>query len=235
LKKLSVVAGLIILFSGLILTSSSSYQYQVTGKEEIASISDTWSISGYFKKGENLTLEFTQHPDWRYLYYLEPEEGEPFYIKHFMVNITNVADNTYTLFKVVLMPPSGVIPGPPYTFMLYPSEIDVIHHSALIVEDQPEKIGGTVKSDGNHSIKCWLDPEYVMDNDPDTGEPWPHPASSPRKLTLHRVTAETMHPYGFLLPIGATTIAFGSVMFILGVRSKRRKTLRKALRLPDKV
>lgn len=226
MKRLVVIVGLIIIFSGLFLIASSRFQHQTNRKDEIRSAEDTWSISGYLKEGENLTLNFSPHPDWSYLYYLEPIDGA-FYIKHFMVNITNIATNNYTLFRVVLMPPlQHQPPREPYSFLLYISEIEVIQHGALIAEDQPKNIGGIAKSNGNHSVKCWLNPEYVIDRDWE-GNLWPHPASPPRTLILSRVITEVTYPYNFLLHVGASTIAVGFVTSIWGARSKRRKILRK--------
>jgi len=224
--KKSLIIGLSIIFFGLIV---SFYFYNVKHekiyKENVKSVSDRWEISGYFDEGENLTLEFIQHSDWSLLYYLEPEDVI-IYKKHLWVNVTRINDNSvFTTFKVMLVPPLGYTPpSPPYDFNLHIAEIEVTHHGALHVEDNPSIIGGIIKNSGEYLVICWLEPEYVVDKDTH-GNPWPHPASPPRKLYLFATKNESMYPYRPFLPIGLFVILIGLTSFFLEYKKtkKRRK------------
>lgn len=228
--KKALAIGLIILFTGIILTTSfATIQQRRTQKLEIERVNDSWTISGFFEKDVNLTLEFRQHSDWSLRFYLEPDDVL-LYRKHLWINITDTATGNYTLFKVVLMPPLQYTPpSPPYLFNLYVASIEITHHGALIVEDSPNVIGGIAKNSGEYVAECWLEPEWVDDRDLQ-GNPWPHPASPPRDLYLYAVSVETTYPYGFLLPLGLSTVAIGMVATVWGVKGQKRKARHKIIR-----
>ncbi len=220
--KKAVAAGLIILFAGLILTSGvGGFQEEITRDEEVNRLTNSWVISGNFSKGENLTFDLRQHPDWSLPFYAD-DSPTGLYQKYFMANVTDTMTSNYTLFKIVLMvPQASSPPQAPYNFNLFVASIEVLHHGALITEDKPRHAaGGIVKNTGEYHVDCWLDPEYVNDRDLQ-GNPWPHPASPP-ELYLFRTTAETTYPYAFLLPLGISTIAVGFVTSVWGARTKRK-------------
>lgn len=220
--KKTLAAGLVILLAGLFLTyASSAVQQERTETQMIASLDKSWTISAYFEKGENLTLRFSPHPDWSYLFYLEPEEDQPLYRKYLWINITDNSTSTLTQFKVTLMPPLGITPAAPYGFLLSIASIETIQNGTLVAEETPDAIGGRVDRSGEYMVECKLEPERVI------GEyQIPKPASPPT-LTLNVIRIEVTHPYSSLLPLGISTVAVGAVATAWGAKSLKRKARRK--------
>lgn len=221
--KKTLAAGLVILLAGLFLTYAfGATQQQNTETQMIASLEKSWTISAYFEKGENLTLRFSPHPEWSYLYYLEPEEDQPLYRKYLWINITDNSTNTLTQFRVTLMPPlEGQPPAAPFGFLLAIASIETIEHGTLVAEETPDAIGGRVDRSGEYMVECELEPELVID------ENWIPKRASPPTLTLNVIRIEVTYPYSYLLPLGISTVAVGAVATAWGAKSLRRKARRK--------
>jgi len=219
MNKWIISIGIIILLAGLILVSSSNVQEQEINQQLEASAERQWNISGVFQQGENLTLDFRPHSDWSLPFY-EPYPEYAMSVKYFYANITNTVANNYTLIKVTLVPP--VVPEPPYSFLLYPESITVIHHGGITVEDCPEKIGGIAKDNGLYLVNCSLFPPLVQDRDLQ-GNPWPHDASPPPWFYLYKEKWETKYPYNFLFLLGISISICGIGASMWGARSQRKK------------
>lgn len=225
-KEGLVITGILIMLIGLVSISRSNIQQKESNTQSVK-VENKWSISDSFQKGQTLTLNFLPHADWSLHPY--PDLGEPAYSKHFMVNIKNTETNDYTLIKVILVPPEGTVPGPPYGFLLSVYGIEVVHHGAITIEDYPYEITGIAKDDGLYRIDCSLIPDNVLDTDLE-GNLWPHQASPPPEFTLDKITIETKNPYRFLLPVGATLSIVGVIISIWGAKSKERRITRKRVR-----
>lgn len=220
--KKTLAAGLVILLAGLFLTYAfGATQQQRTETQMIASLDKSWAISAYFEKGENLTLRFSPHPDWSYLFYLEPEEDQPLFRKYLLINITDNSTSTLTQFRVTLMPPLGITPAAPYGFLLSIASIETIQHGTLVVEETSDAIGGRVDRSGEYMVECKLEPPDVIGEDR-----IPKPASPPT-LTLNAIRIEVTYPYSYLLPLGISTVAVGAVAAAWGAKSLKRKARRK--------
>jgi len=223
MNKWILSIGTIILLAGLILVSCSNMQEQVINQQLEANVEKRWNISGVFQQGENLTLDFRVHSDWSLpIYDQDPEYSMS--VKYFFVNITNTVASNYTLIQITLVPP--VVPQPPYSFLLSPVEIRVIHHGGITIEDFPTSlpVSGIAKDDGLYLLNCSLFPPIVQDTDL-SGNPWTHDASPPPSLYLYKETQEIEYPYSFLLPLGIPISICGVGTSIWGARpqSKKRK------------
>lgn len=228
MKNGLVITGMLIALIGLVSMPCSSIQHEETSAPSVK-VEKTWSISDTFHKGQILTFSFSPHPDWKLYPYPGLEVAdEPPYSKYFMVNIKNTYTDDYTSIKVVLAPPVGTIPGPPYDFELGIYDIKVEHHGAITIEDYPDEITGIAKDDGLYSIDCSLIPDNVLDEYLN-GTLWNHPASKPQ-LTLEKVTIKTETPYELLFPIGVTLTIVGAMILVWGSKSKQRTVTRRKVR-----
>ncbi|MDH5690298.1 MAG: hypothetical protein OEY81_02565, partial [Candidatus Bathyarchaeota archaeon] len=223
MKKALTIIGILFLLIGLVSISRSSVQDIETNTQLVNEKQDQWIISGNYKGGENLSLNFIPHTEWSRPPY-PPDGIETPYSKLFTVNITNTAVNSYTLIEVVLALslPLGVPPSKPYDYFLYVYSEEVTHHGAITIEDYPDKINGIAEDDGLYQVKCSLDPSVVMGDDL-----LPHPASPPRELTLYSITSEAKYSYNLLLPTGISFCIIGLIASIWGVKTKNHKTTRK--------
>jgi len=222
LKK-TLASGLIILLAGLLLTYAFVATHQQrTETQMVASLEKSWTVSAYFEKGENLTLRFSPHPDWSYLYYLEPEEDQPLYRKYLWINVTDNSTNTLTRLRVTLMPPLRYQPpAAPFGFLLSVASIEMIQNGTLVAEETPKAIGGRVDRSGEYMVECALEPEMVIDENRNPK------LASPPALDLNVVRVEVTYPYSYLLPLGISTVAVGAVATAWGAKSQKRKPRRK--------
>jgi len=233
MKKWTVAIGLVILIVGLLLISSWNMSQEITEDQNVM-VEGKWDISSNFQKGETVTLGFSPTNDWSLLAY-EYWDEPPYSRKYLSLNVTNTVTNSYTLFEAILAPPGGVIPEPPYMFLLTLYDVILVEDDGgIAVGDGPDFdptrgiLLGTAKNDGVHVVHTSLFPPYVIDKHLN-GSVWPHPASPPSQLILYRVTTETIYPYTFLLPIGSSLGIIGIIMSIWGIKSKvtRKSRFRK--------
>jgi len=232
MRKGVLTVGIICLLVGLILIASSNVQQASTRKQVNKKVENKWSVSGYFKQGNNLSLYFVRHYDWSLPLtsdglYMDrvPYGGTTLPAKILEVNITNVEINNYTLFKVTLVAPvqyAPLIEKGMYNFPLVIYSIEVLHHGAIGVEDAPDEVRGIIKNDGLYLVNCSLVPNVVMDKYVN-GSDWFHEVGPPDELWLYEITTEIEHPYALFLPLGTLVVVSGAAVSIWSVREKKRK------------
>lgn len=196
-------------------------------------VEDKWTISDYFEKGVNMSLDFQQSYDWSLPQY-EPWEDPPILRKYLRVNVTDNVAKTTTTFKITLVNPRGVLPPHLYTTRLEVYSVEVLQHGALIVEDQPKidpELGinlGITKNNGKYVVTLFFEPPFTYVNDKDvTGKMWVHETFPPAVLRLKKISIQTEYPYFFLLPVGASLCIVGLILPVWSAKSSKRKAPRK--------
>lgn len=234
MKKWAVAVGIFSILVGIILTPSYNVQQRVDLSEEVDNQPNKWSVSGLFEEHEKLGLYFVQPKDWSFGPY--PDLGEPSYSKHLMINVTNVAAENFTLFKVILaVPRTEIPPQAPYAFTLTIYDVEVEHDGGLITETHPKWTSqlialGTAKNSSEYLVETKLIPESVIDEYGQIKF-----VSPPLQLVLYKVSTKYVSPYTFLLPLGLTLIVCGTVLLAWGVRSKPRRLIKKSRRFSPNV
>jgi len=216
-KKLPIAIGLLLIFVGLILTSS--YDVSVTSEswETTAAADNSWSITSNFNLGENFTLILA----WSAITYGEDLGELP-------ANVTITANNEPTTeFQVYFLQDPNSLPGQEQERQrIYVSRIELLHNDGNSLEvkyDPPKQIGGIVKQAGTFEVRVHPPP----DSFPWAGYPEPQP---PNALRLLKIAIKRTYPYRDLLPVGAITGAFGAIVLVWKTRPNRNAMRRGKLR-----
>jgi hypothetical protein len=206
--KYFLALALILLLIGLI-TFGSSFASELTYKNEVINLKENVrSISGYFKVGEKIIVEFTPGYDWSKVTLLDEPDFE-YPVMFIFFNITDQNRNT-TSFEVALVRiQQGQMPVIRWIKLSEQGSLSVNTQS----DNQTAEIGGIVNCDG----------EYVALVDMII----PPTAGLPLTLTLYKGVPQMNYPYRFLLLPGILIIVFGIVITIYyAVRKSRRKPRR---------
>lgn len=211
--KYLLVLAFVLLLVGLAVTGSSYISEKTYKKDEkpvAFKENNTSSVSGYFKAGEKIIVEFTPGENWSKVMY--PEDDKYMYISF---NITDLTTENTTTFEVELFRPyQGYMPS------IY--KIRLLKHGSLLVnaksDNQTNEIGGVVTHDDDYIVLV----NYVI----------PETAGFPLTLTLYRGIPQESRPYGWLFLPGSTIIVLGVALTVYGLKKRksekrRRKVSRK--------
>jgi len=227
-KEITVTGGILIFLVGLGCIVNANAHHEVTvyytqdqqkivGSPRVfTSVTNKWSITGYFQKGENISIDYRHHADWSLPPYEFTTLEEQYFdkVKVFVVDIINPIAHNYTEIEayIIIDPPYHIVGEHPF--------LKVVHHGGIKVEDHPNDIGGIIKNDGNYTVTCSLYPSKVQDviiEDNQT-KPIIRDASPPTWLALYKKTKETIYPYIFLLPVGTSLSVIGIITSAWGVK-----------------
>lgn len=207
--KYILAFSLILLLIGLTLTGSS-FISEITYKMEFMDQKENADrISGYFKAGEKLIVDFTPSENWYHVIY--PENEHYMYV---YINITELQNQNETCFEVELYRESQGLPPTIYS-------IKVLKVGSLSLNlqanNQTTEIGGIVNNEGEYEALVYM----II----------PSTAGLPLTLTLWRGIPQTHYPYRFLLPPGISIIGLSIVLTIYYFKRRKRMRLhRKPLR-----
>jgi len=208
--KYLLALALIFLLIGLATTGSSFISKTTYKNEYVDTKENANSISGNFKVGEKIIVEFTPGENWSTVIY--PENDKYMYI---CLNITDLTTKNTTMFEVELHRPNVG-----YTPYIY--RIRLLKHGSLQVnvesDNQTTEIGGIVTLDDEYMVSV----NYII----------PETAGLPLTLTLWRGKPLKSQPYDFLRIPGVSLMVLGAALIIYygtqrkKVRRHRRGKLR---------
>lgn len=201
MKKWLFALGLILLFVGIIFTSSAvQSEKTIKEKEElIKSEIDSWQISSNLTQGDKVRLSVAQGEDWDR--YVEPAvEDVPFPHKFVYVNITDpngedsMFEVTYTKYEA--------------GFFLY--NVRVVASNGFDAENSSQKIVGYARDTGLYTATA-------------TGA-IPPGGGPPSSLTFFKVKEVILikYPYSHLLYPGVAILLAGVALSILGALTSKR-------------
>lgn len=232
MKKWTIILGMLIILVGLALIpywNRPTVKVISTSKQ----VEKEWTISDYFEKGVNMSLDFQQSYDWSLPQY-EPSEDPPLLRKYLQVNVTDTVAKTTTTFKITLVNPRGVLPPALYVTRLEVYSVEVLQHGALTVEDHPKidpELGinlGITRNNAEHVVTLFFEPLFTYVEDKDvSGRLWIHETFPPAVLRLKKVSTQTDYPYFFLLPVGASLCIVGVILPVWSAKSSKRKAPRR--------
>ena len=214
MRKLLLVTGLVMLFVGIILMSSSNLSSQKTevSWDRVKVETDKWEITTNFEAGDVVKLDFSPAADW--IDYLEPATQDvPLANKAVYIDVTGPSGNA-TRFEVILVTDYS----PPQLSLFNISIVNSNGFGGPISQDLTSKekmIAGEIMQTGQYTGE-------VVVYSPLGGGP-------PASFIFYKQRVETFveWPYaGFLYP-GAAVFALGVALFVLSFRRKKRQMLRK--------
>lgn len=210
MRKLPTVAGLVLIFVGLLLASiyNSSVTKELWRTE--TENTDKWSISANFSSGDNMTLVIA----WTTI-----AGGED--LGELPANVTIKADNQDTTEFQVFFRQSSDIPAGQEEVQVYVARIQLLSNNgdSLSVDDPPMQIGGVVRQAGTFEALVHPPPEWF----PWAGYP---EAKPPRALQLLKLIVTRTYPYRDLLPVGAATGVLGAIMSSWGATAATKNQVR---------
>jgi hypothetical protein len=209
--KYLLALALIFLLIGLAIMGSSFILKTTYKNEYVDTKENANSISGNFKAGEKIIVEFTPGENWSTVIY--PENDKYMYI---CFNITGLTTKNTTMFEVELYRPNVG-----YTPYIY--RIRLLKHGSLQVnvqsDNQTTEIGGVVTLDDEYMVSV----NYII----------PGTAGLPLTLTLWRGKPLKSQPYGWLFLPGILIIAlsFALLVYYNGKRKRLKMYRRKGLKM----
>lgn len=210
-----------------------------------------WTESMIFNQNETVGFSFRPDNDWSIaIYGLDSANVSGTYIpvKYLQANITGPESNCTMVRIYVLI--SQLNGGVSY-MSVYEDYFDVYNKTSaepwvranrtsgfqdpdgsLVIEKGYPKTEnldgenvfqlGKTSLQGNYTLTCSLDPEYVEDVFAENNSRWFHPVSPPPILRLYKSTTRTEYPNFILLPIGAGTSVLGVIVVVWGIRSGKK-------------
>lgn len=213
MKKLPLALGLLLMFIGVIVTSSYNSSMANQGLKTEAQVNEDWSISANFIPGDNMTLLIA----WSAITYGEDWGELP-------VNVTITANSKDTTVITVyfLANPDSPIDQEFGRQQLYVARLELLSNEgdSLEVGDPPFQIGGVAKQGGVFDFRVHPPP----DSFPWAGTPKPNP---PTSLLLLKVVITSTYPYRTFLPVGVTTGILGGVIILVSRHRENRGAVRK--------
>lgn len=214
--------GIILVFGGLVFIALANLPGNPV-RETVSEARDggTWEISGSFKKGEELIIEYSPHTSWRGPPFETTDEFRSMALRIVILNVTNPLGGS-TLFSVYLSPYTrGDQPPDPY------GELGAV--KIWVAPDMPnegvqvssnvtlDELRGTVKYDGVHTLQV-LEPYPVPLYTPDN----PGPIMPPAYLGLRR--EYLVYPTAYLFPVGGGISVLGAVLSAWALRNPKHQT-----------
>lgn len=224
--KWPLAFGIILLFAGVILVSSSRMPILRVTYNVVIKDNKVWELSNTFNNSDIMVVDFSPGVDWWRLFVKAPTMD---YQEH--VNFTIVGPSGYkTVFNVSIgtIPPRwGYTPESPEETPVIVRDIQLLSQDGDDLElREPPEIGGIVKQDGKYSVK--LEPNVYWDSTHTTNTTCPK--TPPEELRFNKEIRENIYPFTFLFPIGAPLSVFGVAMSIWGVKSEKHRKYRKLVK-----
>jgi len=212
---------MILLFVGLAFIGVSSLPQTRTETVVEAREGGVWEISGPFKKGDRLTVEYRADTSWYGPNFDFVDEFGKMALKIVLVNVTNPIGGS-TIFSVYLSPmgqpgqqpqpydPLAAVkiwvePGMPNDGLVVPSNVSL------------DEIKGIVKYDGTHKVQVlepYPEPLPTKDNPTPVYKP-------PVYLGLRRMYEA--YPTTYLFPIGGGVTVIGAVFSAWGMKTPKHR------------
>lgn len=214
MRKLLLVTGLVMLFVGIILISSSNLSFEKTEvswdtvKVEI----DKWEITWNFEAGDIVKLDFSPAADW--MDYLEPAtEVVPLPNKAVYIDVADPSGNA-TRFEAILVTDYS----PPQLSLFNISVVSSNGFGGSNSQDltlKEKMIAGEIMQTGQYTANV-----VVYD---------PAPGGPPASFIFYKQRVETFvdWPYSEFLYPGIVVFALGVALSALSFRRKKRQMLRK--------
>jgi len=203
MKKLLLVIGILLIFTGLIVFSYSRNSVETVTTQTKGSAQGKWNAFCKENITENDMIVVNVNPgrDWWML--TNPPQNPYLKIK---VNLTDPLGGV-TEFEVYYVRPFGDKEG-----ILLPWNFSIIsNNGALKVNENPDgtvpEIGGIAKLSGNYSVKV----KQTM--------PWP-----PSAIEIFKEIKNYKQPWISLSPVGISLIVIGTFFSVVSLKKKIRKT-----------
>lgn len=219
MKKLLLVVGIVILFTGFILTSYSYKSEQTITSEQIAHVTNAWSLSANLTKDDKMLVGILPGTNWI---------QSPF-------DDSGISGLGYLYCSVNVSDPSGSAAWFALTWAYYPQqplapislwnisqegESDGLDTSTLYRPNSTvpyEGIGGITTKSGLYTVKVYgIYPP--LQGTEETRDP-------PSDLEIRKGLSYTGYPYMSFLPIGIVFAVVGSMVVIFGLSRGAKKKL----------
>ena len=195
MKKSWLISGILLLLTGLIVTSvmATWQEEKVVSWRTVDGGRDKQEVSGNFTRGNRLSLKISPAEEWSMIL----DETDEYRFKHFAAYITIV--NPYggeTMLEAIFVSPPNPQAQGLTLFLVKPISND----AELTFEKSNEKIevNGTIYYSSISAIVNY-DGLYRVSVDP-----------APQALSLYEETLGKEHPFMFLVPIGVTLMTIGA-------------------------
>lgn len=199
MRKKLLALGLILLFVGVIFTSSALQSDETVKEREDLVKSETfsWQISSHFTQGDKVRLSVAPGQDWR-SFKEPPVEDVPFPHKFVFINITD-PNGKDSFFEVVYAEYEGY-------FSLY--DVRLVAGNGFDAQNSSSGIVGYARDTGIYNATVWGTLP---------------PGGGPPTLTFSKMEELLIvtYPYSFLLYPGVVVLVVGAILSVLGARSPR--------------
>jgi len=232
MRKTLLASGILLLFIGIILASSSNMPIETYRSEtEMASISKEemqgkeWQVSAFFGEGAIMTVEVeprTGEDGWWIIFVRADSRPMPLY-----VTIAGPSGGK-TMFKVFFwagpesvwgtsQSSTGEVPVEVYNYTLVQrsDDLEVRFQSGV-----PEEV---IKKSGNFTAR--VEPYAEPGPYNPTNATWP--SRPPDSITIYDKIYDVEYPYMILLPTGVVLGVCGVSMAVLGSRNKRKRRFKR--------
>lgn len=223
MKKLFFTTGIIIVLIGAIATASYNTEVMYSKTQSAVYYTNnqsknytdkSWEVSGYFNKGEKLDVYCIPSANWSKGLMDEADDDVPAAHRHIYMDIVDPTGNA-TEFNTAWTDTSTSGTVPFAEVMIW-----VTNRTAGLFQPQnnPTYVGGVAALSGTYKaiVISEFEPSYSANEEP------------PYYLALDRESPYPTYPFGYLLPVGGSTMAVGAVISALSAKSKKKQKSRTA-------